>query len=127
MSETINRLPGRPVLSAHTPAGEVYVVGTTAVDRISFLSFGFPGAIITNDRDVLFAMEKAAFLAMLPALQQQQYAGRHVAVHGGQVVDADANYADLVRRFFDQFGDQSVYIGYVGNLPEVNQLSPFSL
>ncbi len=46
-----------------------------------------------------FDREKAAFLASLPDLLQR-CVGQFVAVHRGEVVDADVSRVALVRRFF---------------------------
>jgi hypothetical protein len=70
-----------------------------------------------------FSREKAAFLRLLPDLKQR-YPGKFVAVHGGTVVDTDASSAALVRRFFQKFGETSVYVGYVGGRRIIRNISP---
>lgn len=82
-----------------------------------------PGAT-QADPEALFEYERMAFRALLPGLQTE-YAEQYVAVHGGKVVDADPSRRDLVRRFFERFGDTHVYVGFVGATPVVHQLSPF--
>jgi hypothetical protein len=66
---------------------------------------------------------------MLPMLSPR-YDGKYVAIHRGAPVDADPSRAELVRRFFERFGDAPVYIGFVGPQdaePPANQVTPFSL
>jgi len=73
-----------------------------------------------------FEEEYAAYQALLPLLAVT-YRGRFVAIHDGLVVDSDTARSTLVRRFLQQFGDSSVYIGYVGEVPISYQVTPFQL
>jgi hypothetical protein len=67
-----------------------------------------------SKRDVEYLREKYAFVSLLPGLVAKNFK-QYVAVHDGQVVDADRSRRDLVRRFFQRYGnDAPVYIGYVG-------------
>lgn len=59
-----------------------------------------------------FKREKAGFEQQLPALLAR-YDGQYVAVHNGRVVAADRDRIRLVRRFFGEYGDVPVFIGYV--------------
>ncbi len=80
-----------------------------------------------DDSEVMFRLEEAAFVSMLPALRAK-YDGRFVAVHNGVVVDSDVSRVELIRRFFNEFGDTHVYIGFVGPQEPVSyQISPFKL
>jgi len=60
--------------------------------------------------------ERIEFFRQLPKLGEV-HVGQYVAMHDGEVVDADRSRRALVRRFFDRFGDASVYIGFVGGQP----------
>jgi len=73
-----------------------------------------------------FEREHASFETLRPKLVAKYY-GRFVAIHSGAPVDSDASRSDLVRRFFEKFGDSPVYIGYVGETPIAYQLTPFQL
>jgi hypothetical protein len=76
---------------------------------------------------MLFEREKSAFTRLLPTLMPR-YEGQFVAVHDGIVVDSDRSSSELVRRFFRQFGDTHVYIGYVGQEEPISYaVSPFNL
>jgi hypothetical protein len=87
---------------------------------------GFFPEIEITDPDVLFNQEKGAFEAMLPGLKQQ-YPRRYVAVHNGRVEIVGRSESEVVRLFFERFGDAHVYIGYVGDAePSTYQISPFS-
>lgn len=72
---------------------------------------------------IAFEREKLAFGKMLPDLRIR-YARKFVAVHDGEVVDSDSSSAHLVRRFFERFGEMSVYIGYVGGRRVIRNISP---
>lgn len=73
-----------------------------------------------------FEKEHAAFEELLPSLMTK-YRGRFVAIHNGALVDSDPSRSNLVRRFFERFGDASVYVGYVGEAPISYQVTPFQL
>jgi len=45
------------------------------------------------------------------------FGGRYVAVHGGRVVDADADLSTLVDRFFRARGNVPGYFDFVGDEP----------
>lgn len=85
---------------------------------------GFSPEVEVDDADAMFRQEKIAFTSLLPTLSAP-YNGRFVAIHGGQVVDADTSRIALTKRFFKRFGDTHVYIGYVGRPEPVSyQVSP---
>ena len=67
-------------------------------------------------RDLEHIRERVDFFRQLPKLGEV-HVGQYVAVHDGAVVDADRSRRALVQRFFDRFGDASVYIGFVGGQP----------
>jgi len=73
-----------------------------------------------------FEKEHAAFEALPPSLMAN-YRGQFVAIHNGAPVDSDTSRSNLVRRFFERFGDSPVYIGYVGKVPISYQVTPFQL
>ena len=60
--------------------------------------------------------EYQAFLRMLPELLPR-YRGRYVAVHEGQVVDADADDVALVRRVHARVGYVPLHVGLVTDRP----------
>ncbi len=63
--------------------------------------------------DAPFWKEVAAFNQM-PQSQIDQFYGQYVAVYQGNIVDADADEAELALRFYRTFGYVSVYIHKVG-------------
>ena len=65
--------------------------------------------------------ERAAFYRLKPQLLQTQK-GLYVAVHGGQVVDADADERSLAIRFFEKHGQVPVYIGLVSEHPPIIEM-----
>ncbi len=79
----------------------------------SFLASLSPEARQEASQEIEHIRERLAFLKLLPDLAKTRF-GKYVAVHDGQVVDADASLRTLVRRFSERFGDAPVYIGFVG-------------
>jgi hypothetical protein len=73
-----------------------------------------------------FNAERAAFDALRPTLERS-HRGQFVAIHGGAAVDFDTSRDELIKRFFAQFGDVPVYVGYIGESPVVYQVTPFQL
>ncbi len=63
--------------------------------------------------DAPFWKEVAAFNQM-PQFRIDQFYGQYVAVYGGNIVDADADEAELALRFYRTFGYVPVYIHKVG-------------
>lgn len=68
--------------------------------------------------------ERVAFLRLLPSLAQTHF-GQYVAMHDGELVDADRSQRALVRRCVERFGDASLYVVFVGPAPEVRVPTPF--
>lgn len=68
--------------------------------------------------------ERAAFLRLLPVLMAT-HAGRYVAVHGEEIVDADADDIALVRRVHARFGYVPIYVGLVTAIPLVVRVPGF--
>ena len=96
-------------------------VDMRAVTRLTLV---FP-EVSGEDSAALYEIEKSAFEWLLPSLENQ-YAGKYVAIHRGELVDSDESCGALVRRFFRTHGDTHVYIGYVGDrAPIAHQLTPF--
>src|SRR5437763_8587487 len=62
--------------------------------------------------------EYQAFLRLLPELLPT-YRGRYVAVHDGQVVDADVDDIVLVRRVHARVGYVPIHVGLVSDQPNV--------
>lgn len=60
-----------------------------------------------------FWKEVAAFNQM-PQPEIDRYFGQYVAVYQGQIVDSDADEAELALRFYRTWGYVSVYIHKVG-------------
>lgn len=63
------------------------------------------------------AREMAAYDAMHADLMSA-FAGQYVAVHGGQLVDHDADETALLHRIEARFGDEVVLLKRVVPLPE---------
>ena len=60
--------------------------------------------------------EKQAYIAM-HALLLEQYAGEHVAIHAGQIVDHDGDGVALSRRIYARFPHEFVWIAPVKSQP----------
>ena len=69
-----------------------------------------------------FESERAAFGKLEEGLRER-YDEVFVAVHQGEVVDSDPDLQTLVSRFFEDYGDASVYIGYAGKRQPVIRIS----
>jgi hypothetical protein len=84
------------------------------------------GALEATDRDEVTRpatetdeavdREMAAYLAMHPALKDR-YLGLYVAIHGGQLVDFDADYEALYARIDAAYPGHFVWMARVGNEP----------
>ena len=90
--------------------------------NIDYIAFQLPPIEPKEVQD--FETEYEAFRKLLPTLMTT-YEGQYVAIHHGAVVDADRSRSTLVHRFFERFGDVSVYIGYVGDASISYQVTPF--
>ncbi len=107
------------------PIPPVNLFSTGVGGQLPFLTTVASG-VIENDPELEFQGEKTAFEAQLPMLKGT-LAGQFVAIHNGLVVKTGSSEAEVVRRFFESFGDTHVYIGYVGDtVPATYQVSPFS-
>lgn len=97
-------------------------------DQSAWMFLDVPVKFLARERPALEAFERehASFETLLPSLVAKYY-GQFVAIHNGAPVDSDTSRSDLVRRFFEKFGDSSVYIGYVGEALIAYQLTPFRL
>ena len=69
--------------------------------------------------------ERAAFLRLLPGLLAT-HAGRYVAVHGEEVVDADADDIALVRRVHARIGYVPIHVALVAQVAPVVRMPGFS-
>ncbi len=69
-----------------------------------------------DEQDETVAREKAAFIAMHPRLLEK-YAGEHVAIHDGRLVDHDADAVALHRQIYVRFPDEFVLIAAVKSQP----------
>jgi hypothetical protein len=66
-----------------------------------------PSPSVTDDEyNARFEQEVAAYAAMHPQLLEK-YAGKWVAVHGGQVVDIDVDDVALFDRVIDRYGEDT--------------------
>ncbi len=95
------------------------IIATVAPERLEHLDWAGIDAVIGVVRDTQqfeHIRERIEFFRQLPKLGEV-HVGQYVAMHDGEVVDADRSRRALVRRFFDRFGDASVYIGFVGGQP----------
>jgi len=116
-------------LEDETPENSVVTFGDSPQPGLTTMfrtiQGGFYPEIEISDPDLLFRQEKAAFEAMLPELLQQ-HPGKYVAVHNGRPEVIGDTESEVVRDFFQRFGDAHVYIGYVGDAePVTYQVSPF--
>jgi hypothetical protein len=71
-----------------------------------------------------FADERATFLSMLPMLHAR-HLGEYVAIARGEIAENGLSRTEVVRRFFQRFGEGPVYVGFVGQKKIVRQASPF--
>src|SRR5437879_4382227 len=60
--------------------------------------------------------EYQAFLRLLPELLQE-YRGRYVAIHDGQVVDSDGDDIVLMQRVHARLGYVPIHVGFVSESP----------
>jgi hypothetical protein len=71
-----------------------------------------------------FQREVAAFERMLPELLQE-YRGRVVAIHGGQVIEVGDSKVKVSERVHERLGDITVYIQRVEEQPRVYRFPYF--
>lgn len=65
-----------------------------------------------TDEEVAVEREMQAYIALHPMLKEK-YLGQHVAIFGGQLVDADEDYGALYERIDVQYPDQFVWLATV--------------
>lgn len=69
--------------------------------------------------------EMQAYESLRPLLERE-YLGQFVAIYDGQLVDSDFDKGVLLNRFYNQFGNVTVYIKKVGESERVYKvLTPF--
>jgi len=57
---------------------------------------------------------------------EEKYRGQYVAVYRGEVVDHDSDKSTLLHRFYDTFGNKTVYIKKVGEPERIYKVhTPF--
>jgi hypothetical protein len=66
--------------------------------------------------DAGVSREKAAYQQLFPVLAAQ-YAGQHVAIYGGKLVDHDEDGIALSQRIYKQYPHEFVWITKVSNQP----------
>jgi hypothetical protein len=67
--------------------------------------------------------EKEAFEKMkAQLLHDPEYAGKYVAVLGGNVIDSDANLLSLAQRVYRTHGYQPIYMGLVTDKPATRRV-----
>lgn len=128
MVRDVLRLTGEKV------SADQAVLSVAAAHTIAFLEplLALVGTLATRStplppelrRDLEQMRERVAFLRLLPSLAQTHF-GQYVAFHDGELVDADPSQRALVRRCVERFGDTSLYVVFVGPVPEVRVPTPF--
>ena len=66
----------------------------------------------TDNKLSAFYKEKEAFNSLNDRLKQK-YRGEYVAIYQGQIVDADKNASNLLRRFHEKYGNVVLYVGKI--------------
>ena len=74
------------------------------------------GAIDRAAADLAMEREMQAWLVLYPQLRKQFY-GKHVAIHGGHVVDTDDDFSALYARIDAAFPDEFVWLSKVEDEP----------
>jgi Family of unknown function (DUF5678) len=70
--------------------------------------------------------ERRAFDGLLPRIEAR-YRGRHVAVHGGRVVDADEDAERLFQRVWSRLGGRTFFLGGVEGPPPIVDMPGFEI
>ncbi len=73
-------------------------------------------AQVAPEEDAAVDREMQAYIALHPALKEAHY-GRHVAIHGGELVDVDDDFAALYRRIDARYPHQYVWLARVEDEP----------
>jgi hypothetical protein len=90
------------------PVEDVLTDSIILEDHLPFIDWSEP------DSDLDAEME--AYIAMHPLLKQKMM-GQHVAVFDGELVDHDVDFAALVERIRQDYGDQAVWLTTVREEP----------
>lgn len=98
-------------------------------ERIVITRYGKPQAVLGpvtmaaaasesrhTTRMTAWDRERRAFERLQPRLRRP-FAARHVAIHGGRVVDADADHEALFERVWRKLRGGTFFIGLVGGKP----------
>lgn len=90
-----------------------------AVTDVIAEALKFVEAILSqkNPEEILMEWEEAAYQIMHAELMAR-YAGKYVAIHGGQVVDHDESEIALLQRLDERYPAQVVLMRRVEPLPE---------
>ncbi|MCH7928609.1 MAG: hypothetical protein IID03_11640 [Candidatus Dadabacteria bacterium] len=93
---------------------ENYVFGTANFESILLESKKFT----IKDESKAYREQKAEI--------EEKYMGQYVAVYRGEVVDHDSDKSTLLHRFYDTFGNKTVYIKKVGEPERIYKVhTPF--
>ena len=84
------------------------------------------GSVPRTGRMAAWQVEREAFERLLPRLARK-YAGRHVAVHRGRVVDSDQDSERLYERVSSKLAGATFFIGRVGGPPPVLDMPGFEI
>jgi hypothetical protein len=74
--------------------------------------------------EIQFEEQKQLFNE-IPPLLLEGYRGMFVASRNGRIVDSDDDFTALAHRFFQNFGDVSVYVAKIGHDDGVSIDTPF--
>lgn len=80
------------------------------------LEEAIPAVYVSPDRP-LMEQEQAAYERLRPSLLET-HDGQYVAIHGGELVDADVDQMALARRIIATYPGRVVHIRLVGREPE---------
>lgn len=80
------------------------------------LENAFPAVYVSPDREVM-EREEAAYERLRESLLAT-HEGQYVAIHGGELVDADADQMALMRRINDRYPDAVVHLRRVTREPD---------
>lgn len=108
-----SKISGNYVISLFTIPGNVSVASFDSLFLSGSNNFSVPIfnslSVSISDNLSAFKKEQQAFLSMRKTLKNL-YAGKYVAIYGGQVVDSDVNESALIGRFYKTYGNVPVYI-----------------
>jgi Family of unknown function (DUF5678) len=72
----------------------------------------YDNVILMDASKKAFQREQLAFLAISES-DKQKYRNEYVAVYQSQIVDADKDASNLLKRFREKYGNVTLYIGKV--------------